>query len=220
MPNWCCTDITFYSNDGNLLIEYQKKLQEIYDANATVENGFGNGWLGDFVNTLLAPDYTTEIENIRCRGMLLDTPDSNQVYFCEGCDHYVFYIHAETAWAPMMQMWDLILEKYSNGRIKMAYVAEEGGCELYQTYDPEGLFNYPRFKLDYNIGDYDSYECHSLDELKKHIYDIEELKILPSQLDNMNSEELATFLESVSESLDEDEYIFFHEYIEAEEYYE
>lgn len=65
MPNWCSTCIVFYSENKEQLAAMQKRFTEIVDGDATQENDFGKGWLGDFANT-----FYPEIGalNIECRG--------------------------------------------------------------------------------------------------------------------------------------------------------
>ena len=131
MPNWCGTDIIFYSNNKEQLKTFYEKFDEIYNGKATIENGFGNGWLGDFVNTLIPEEY----ENIRCRGSV---DFYEEIYHkTENIDY--FRIYTQTAWAPMLKMWRLIIEKYFPS-VKIAYCAEECGMEIYDKYDESGLF--------------------------------------------------------------------------------
>ena len=218
MPNWCSTYIKFYSKDKNLITEYQKKLQEIYDAPATIENGFGNGFLGDFVNTLLADHPDTE--KISYRGYLTESPNSYEIDDYGG--HYVFSLSTETAWGPMLEMWSLILKKFSNGRIRLAYIAEECGCELYQFYDPDELFNFSQYKLELCIeGDNESEEFENLEEVKEYLYSIKELELEEGILDNKNADELKMFLHELTEKFEEDDtgdYIYFYQFIENTEY--
>ncbi|MCL2797637.1 MAG: hypothetical protein FWD58_06250 [Firmicutes bacterium] len=222
MPNWCQTYIHFYSDDPNLLKDYQERLQEVYDAQATVENGFGGGWLGDFVNTLLAPEFNTESENfdLRCRGNLDDAPCADEIHFDEGNRIYNFAISTETAWAPMIQMWDLILKKYYGDKIKLAFTAEESGMGVYENYDPEGLFGFSNFILDTCVeGEYDReyfYDFESLiDYLCDTLCDVESLGVTEEQLESKTTaKELAKFLNELSEKLPEGDYLYFEEYTE------
>jgi len=129
MPNWCATEINIYSSDRQKL-EVLNKLIEEWTSKDFVENGFGHNWLGNVVGFSGIAGWDKEKDdfnkNIRCRGCL------SGIYLYG--DH--LQVYTETAWAPMMQMWELICDKYLPDH-EIMFTAEECGCGIYETNDPD-----------------------------------------------------------------------------------
>jgi len=215
MPNWCSSAIYFYSKDEAAIRGFKDKLIEIYNAGATVENGFGNGWLGDYVNTLLGPEYHTDTDNNpRCRGSLefydelpLDKRDGN----------WCFHIHTETAWGPMTEMWQLILEKHYP-QISIAFSAEECGMAVYIKHDPNSLFfDTDNFYIEYEMhNDYESDYYDTLDGVINRILEITELGLSKEQFLGKNAEEVAEIADKAAKLLNEDNWFSVHEFEEVE----
>ena len=132
MPNWCSTNIAFYSENKEQLEAFHKKVLEIQNGNATQENDFGKGWLGDYANT-----FYPEIGaiNIECRGTANDISDIEKIV-----DKYNdFYMYTFTAWTAKIGLFYKITKDFYPD-IKIAFVSDEPGCEYYCKWDDEGLF--------------------------------------------------------------------------------
>jgi len=211
MPNWCSTTMFFYSKNEEKLVDFKNKLTDVYNSGETIRNDFGNGWLGDFVNTLLAPEFNTEIENSpRCRGSITDPPDW-EIY--ETSSYSYFCFNTETAWAPMVKMWWLIIQKHFPDEIYIAYTAEECGWGIYVNYDPDNLFYFDKYYLYYCINDKYEIEYFScLEEVVEYIVNIEELKITKEQLHGKSLEEINQLTQDIAYSLGNDNFFNIHEY--------
>lgn len=211
MPNWCTTDIIFSSDNHEQLKEFYDKIVLIYNSDATAPNGFGKGWLGDYVNALLSP--LTHESDINCRGWINYIDDSLSGGY--------FSISEESAWMPALNIWRLIIEKHYPA-VEISYLATEPGCGLYYYCDDYGYFN-DRYELDINIEGRNKYNYYHeyysnlkgiLDDLQK-LSDTLSLNIDVEKFYNKhNFEELEyEFMEKL-EVLNKDNFIYIHEYIE------
>lgn len=131
MPNWCFTNITMAGQREKVQFLYDKI--EEWTSKDYAQNEFGNSWLG---NIALGSGIATE-EDIdkrdapRCRGAIINLEiELNNIQ-----DAYLT-VQTETAWNPMMKMWSMINEQYDLN-LNIVYSAEEPGCELYLTNDPD-----------------------------------------------------------------------------------
>lgn len=124
-------EITFYSKNKKQLAAFHKRFNEILEDDATQENGFGKGWLGDFANTFY-PHIGAQ--NIECRG---STDCISEIEHKENLDF--FRILTTTAWTAKIGLFYKITQDFYPD-IKIAYVSEEGGCEYYCKWDDDGLF--------------------------------------------------------------------------------
>ncbi len=121
MPNWCYTSMTIEGNDAKNLYDNIVKWQ---NEGTEIENSWGNEWLGLLVE----------------KG--LNTDPVNGKYECRGCftldsfDNDMFQVYTETAWGPMMAMWSDLIETYCPTS-ELLYSAEEPGCGVYVTNDPD-----------------------------------------------------------------------------------
>ena len=93
MPNWCSTVIKFYSHDKAQVEEMYKKFSDIINGEATVENDFKNGWMGDFANTFF-PELGHD--KIECRGWV---DGMDEIYEQDG--YTIFTMWTETAWGQI-----------------------------------------------------------------------------------------------------------------------
>ena len=189
MPNWCSSTIYFYTKEKNVIEEFKNKVEEIYNGTATVKNGFGSGWLGDYVNTLLDPEYHADTEKgPRCRGSL---ELYDELAIEEQGEYWCFHIYTETAWYPMIKMWQMILDKHYP-QIKIAFRAEESGDDIYVRHDPENLFfEFDNFFVLYDIGDYGSHCFDSLGDVLDHIIGIKELGLTGGEFEGKTAKEIA-----------------------------
>lgn len=139
MPNWCSTNITFYTENKEQLEAFHKKVLEIQNGGATQENGFGEGWLGDYANTFYPHIGARDIE---CRGSAGDISEIE-----EKGKYYCFSMFTCTAWSAKIGLFYRITKDFYPD-IKIAYVSEESGCEYYCKWDEEGLFWPENYYLD------------------------------------------------------------------------
>lgn len=130
MPNWCYTRITFKHNTE----QEAKRFMDLvlsWKKDAAV-NGFGEGWLGNIaINSGVGDFHGGNItdkngNDLFCRGSL---------NFEELNGNYV-EISEDSAWEPAMRLWRLVCEKH-NFDCEIEFWAEEPGCVLYATNDPD-----------------------------------------------------------------------------------
>lgn len=163
MPNWCSTNIEIIHDNPNVIETLYKKIEQ-WTGNNCVENSFGTSWLG---NVVVGAGLCTADEvahtNIRCRGSICYM----DLY------HDRIMIQTETAWAPMLRMWQLVVDKYAP-EAEIIYTAEEPGCELYTTNDPT------------LVG---KYIIDSCDDRVENLYDIEERELIDILQDLLNTKE-------------------------------
>ena len=126
MPNWCLTTITISHENEQKLKQFEEKLNEWMKG---TESGFGNAWLGNIViNSKIGTVDENPKTDLRCRG---------SVVYMERFENQLV-IDTETAWVPMLKLWQKLLEKYLPGG-ELIYSAEECGCGIYCTNDPAML---------------------------------------------------------------------------------
>lgn len=200
MANWCSSGITFYSENKKSLTKFVERIKEIYAGKPTQENGFGHGWMGDYANTFYP---SIGADHIDCRGYITYMDDAVR---CEG-KIFAFAICTETAWDAKMGLWASILKDFFPD-IKMAYVAEECGCEYYCMWDESGLFYTHDYYVDIAypgegeeveyIEDHEFYSMQGIHEWldahlpfnyekKDDVYELE--KEINSKLDTYDSDE-------------------------------
>lgn len=138
MPNWCSTTIVIYSCNRSEVETFHDKLHEIiskpYDSNVEAAN-----WLG---NMLMYAGYTYE-ETVAEKGGYprgwINYIGDIETNDCEGVSY--FYCDVEDAWDPHIKPWRCSIDKlYPNNNVKIAWLANECGCEVYLKYDLDGLF--------------------------------------------------------------------------------
>ena len=135
MPNWCFTHVTFYSKNKENVVDLHAKLMQY--SSVSYDKKVEKSWLG---NILLNAGVGTYDEILAdkygyCRGWLDDIGDVEQ---SDG--YYSFYITVQDAWAPHTEPFYHLLDKLYGHEVKMAYVGEEPGCEVYVKYDPNNLY--------------------------------------------------------------------------------
>jgi hypothetical protein len=125
MPNWCSTNIIITHEDKNKTKELFDKIQEWTSRNYE-DNGFGENWLGNIV-------IGSEInkDNLSYRGVITS---------CELVNGQI-NIWEDTAWCPMLRMWQRVTDKHLPGA-DITFSAEEPGCGIYETndYDYDGKY--------------------------------------------------------------------------------
>ncbi len=130
MANWCSTQITINHENENKLEELENKINEWMNPKDTSD--FGNSWLGNIViNSGVGTVDENANTDCRCRGSVIDMYRSGNE----------LYIYTETAWVPMLKMWTRLLDKYLPDA-ELLYSADECGCEIYSTNDPNVVGRY------------------------------------------------------------------------------
>ena len=126
MPNWCYTNITITHNDEEKVKNLENLINE-WTSKDYMKNGFGHTWLGNVVlGANIGTVDTNPKTDIRCRGKLSNIDRNGNELI----------INTETAWAPMMQIWKKVIDKYLPDA-EILYTAEECDCGLYYTNDPD-----------------------------------------------------------------------------------
>ena len=122
MPNWCYTKIVFKGKPDVVKALYDFVSDDEANNALKISTDFGVRWLGCYLERA-GYDW----ESYRCRGTLEHISDLTD---------NEFFIETETAWVPMLSMWQAIIDKIAPG-IETIYNAEEPGCEIFWTNDPE-----------------------------------------------------------------------------------
>lgn len=215
MPNWCSTDITFYSKNKNSINKMLGKFKEIQELDIpTKENDFG-AWMGDYAN-IFYPSLGAEVLN--CRGIVTHLDETSK----ENSEANIFYfcIETMTAWGSKVDFWYKIITDFYPD-VSMAYSAVETGCDLFEKWDITNLFypeHYyvegfiPKGENGEEIYPPDDKYCNSLPELEKYLHNI-----LPFNFPTPNSS--VGELEEVINSLfpeDDDYYLTINEFIDVD----
>lgn len=126
MPNWCYTNITIDCDDEVRLKEFEEKLNGWMNHNYK-DNGFGLTWLGNLVgNSGIRTVDECKDTDLCCRGSIIYTENFGTQLL----------IDTETAWTPMLQLFEKLLEKYLP-EAELIYSAEEPGGGILHTNDPD-----------------------------------------------------------------------------------
>ena len=78
-----------------------------------------------------------------------------------GCDDEVtndesvsfFYIRTETAWTGNIEVFYRVIEDHYNNEIELYALIEEAGFNIFINTDEEGVYFYPKYKIDAFIND-------------------------------------------------------------------
>jgi hypothetical protein len=132
MPNWCSTNYHI-NGDKEEIKELSKILQDVEDGKfkGSVDNVGFDAWLGYVVEQL-----GKSWHDVSCRG------EFNSLNYE---DDWIEF-STETAWCPCDEVLSLMKEKFPS--IDIYYMAEEGGCGLYETNDADGEFFPERYKVE------------------------------------------------------------------------
>lgn len=133
MPNWCDSS---YKCVGDLkevkslykILKYMEKRKT-----SILPNGFGKLWLGNLVHKL-GGDW----KELRCRGEITDF----------SLDGNVLTINQMTAWCEQEGVREIIERTYPS--IKVYFMAQESGCDVFCTNDASGDYFPERYFLDSN----------------------------------------------------------------------
>lgn len=135
MPNWCTTSYVFRGNE-NELKDFSNKIKS-FTSKERVPNDFGDNWLGNIVD-----GFGFNWEELPCKGSI--------TYFNPDDVPERLELSTETAWYPMYEMWDKIIEKYYPS-ITYVLIAEECGMGLYINTDLTGDDFPTRFSVDFKL---------------------------------------------------------------------
>ena len=67
-------------------------------------------------------------------------------------DEAHFEVAMDEAWNPYPEVWENIFKRYFSSNIKIAYKAEEPGCDLFYICDPDGRFFSEEYLVDMFLG--------------------------------------------------------------------
>ena len=129
MPNWCVTTISFRGGKDPVCL-LDKKIREWTDREY-LKSDFGKPWLGNICigSGITKPEEINDPSGYRCRGSVIWTEKPSEEELI---------VQTETAWTPMVRMWDAVLDKLGMKEdVRIVYTAEEPGMEVYCTNDPD-----------------------------------------------------------------------------------
>ena len=189
MPNWCDTSYKCVGDPKevrklNSVLKYMEKRKT-----SVLSNGFGKMWLGNLVYKLGG-----NWEELRCRGEITDfSLDSN-----------VLTINQQTAWCEQEGVRLIIEQTFPS--IKVYYLEQESGCEVFCTNDASGEYFPERYFLD-SYEDWEYFE--TLDDAAKFVSNIIGHEVEPS-VDEIDKA-LDKYVEEHEEE-NEDIFYSFHEF--------
>ena len=189
MPNWCDTSYKCVGDPKevrklNSVLKYMEKRKT-----SILSNGFGKMWLGNLVYKLGG-----NWEELRCRGEITDfSLDSN-----------VLTINQQTAWCEQEGVRLIIEQTFPS--IKVYYLEQESGCEVFCTNDASGEYFPERYFLD-SYEDWEYFE--TLDDAAKFVSNIIGHEVEPS-VDEIDKA-LDKYVEEHEEE-NEDIFYSFHEF--------
>ena len=157
MANTCFTTYKCVSENPKDLKKLYRTLQYMDNRKTpVVTNGWFNPkrWLGCLVKALGG-----DPKKIYCRGEISDYELEDDV----------LTINMETAWSEMTETRHFIESVFPG--MKIYYVEEECGCEVYNTNDADGLFFSDRYYLD-SDGAVDDHYFKTIGELAEVISEI------------------------------------------------
>lgn len=191
MPNWCSTDYYVVGSKKEVL-DLNKKMERLENRKKSlVKNGFGN----------LVKSLGGDWEKVYCRGEWMCreyNKEKNTLTFT-----------TETAWREMDE-WRKFIESYYT-TIKLLYVTEEPGMEIYQTNDLDGVFFKSKYVLDYTE-DVEYFE--TIDQAVEFIEELIGIKIEDKTVNGIQK----AMDNYVEENEDEEDLFFsFHEFEEVDD---
>ena len=189
MPNWCDTSYKCVGDPKevrklNSVLKYMEKRKT-----SILSNGFGKMWLGNLVYKLGG-----NWEELRCRGEITDF----------SLDGNVLTINQQTAWCEQEGVREIIEKSFPS--IKVYYMEQESGCEVFCTNDASGEYFPERYFLD-SFEDWEYFE--TLDEAAKFVSKIIGHEVEPRA--DAIDKALDNYVEEHEEE-NEDVFYSFHEF--------
>lgn len=133
MANICTTEYVF-EGEGRKINALHEKLKEL--VKSTKKEGNPDSWksepnwLGYIVEKILEQDY----QSVPCRGEFFVGGVENSPY---NDDNLILHVSTSTAWSPCQALFEKLAERFD---CLLYWVAEEFGCDLYQSNDTEGKY--------------------------------------------------------------------------------
>lgn len=196
MANWA---------DTNYVIEGPKEvLKKLYKAleHHDVISGTDNDWEGNILKELgidweelemKEKENTVTFDGYYLRGFI-------QAFSWGNNKHTAIKIYAEEAWG-LTDFYKLLEKSFPD--IKVYYIVEEPGCDIYATNDSEGKYFSDRYFVDTCIGgDYQSEYFQTEEDVYEWISQISDCK---------NKEDVEAFNEN-RRAADSDDFIYIHEF--------
>ena len=189
MPNWCDTSYKCVGDPKevrklNSVLKYMEKRKT-----SILSNGFGKMWLGNLVYKLGG-----NWEELRCRGEITDF----------SLDGNVLTINQQTAWCEQEGVREIIEKSFPS--IKVYYMEQESGCEVFCTNDASGEYFPERYFLD-SFEDWEYFE--TLNDAAKFVAKIIGHEVEPSA--DAIDKALDNYVEEHEEE-NEDIFYSFHEF--------
>lgn len=125
MPNWCSTSFTIQDEKEKLDV-FEEEFKKALSANP-LNTDFGKDWLGYLLLHIGYDKETVCYGDIVCRG---------DVGFFDRLSDTTFFISTESAWTPPAECIAKFARHFSD-TVEVFYVAEEPGCGLFWTNDPD-----------------------------------------------------------------------------------
>ena len=138
MPNWCFNDERI-AGPRDEILPFFEKLESWISSNR-MENSFGDTWLG---NIVLGAGFKVDGDDgLYCRGSII-----GGLELCNTEEDTMWIsFSSETAWYPMVEMWNAILERHAPS-CSYIFRSEEPGMGCYITNGADGSF----FSEDYLV---------------------------------------------------------------------
>lgn len=182
MPNWCYTNIHINHDDEQKLKTFSEQIEQWMKTPALPDVTWSN-WLGNIIlNAGIGTVDTGKSTDLRCRG---------SVTYLEFMGDYIS-IDTETAWVPMMLMWQKLVDKYLPDA-EITYCAEECGCGIFWTNDPLWADRY-RFDTGGDEADHIGYVYDDYDAK-------DALKLLQEWLET-DSEDISSLIAEAQDTFD------------------
>ena len=162
MPNWCYTNIKFYSKNPNQLMALFKR--------------FNRGSENNSLYDLMKSFYPNETNAFDARGCIISSDDEvNRLKNKDGVSISYFGIDTETAWSPKIGIFQKILQDFYPD-VELAYLANEDGYGVALKYDNNNLFFDANYHLNANFPYYeeidwcpDKIDFSSINELLNYL---------------------------------------------------
>lgn len=129
MPNWCFTEVEIEGPEKEI-VYLRNLLVNWMSTESDIPNGFGKTWLGN-----IARKAGLDWEKVPCRGAIGYFDEK----ILEGFNgNKAIYFDVETAWIPMHEIWLYLVDTYAPN-CEYKYIAEETGCDIWQTNDVSNI---------------------------------------------------------------------------------
>jgi hypothetical protein len=197
MPNWCFNETIFYGNED--------KIKEVYQKLKDTTNLVGlRTEVIDHFNYLLEALGVSNDDEFYVRGHIIHFELKTFKN-----DDLTLYIQYETAWNPVCETLDEVLEKYAP-TLKQVTLADESGMGVYINTDTDHKYFTERYWLDISDenDNYNDEKYH--DTLESVINEFKKFYGIDKEI--TTEKKLRKEMELVSDRYDNDIYITFEEF--------